>query len=87
MKNGQRQGGINIHTLVGSNWALRGVGNVGVGETPNAVHSFGVSRHTTTSLTNADADRILADATTLLQTNDGAGDVACAVGMGRQGNV
>ena len=50
-------------------------------------HLLGVRRFTTSVLTNADADRILADATTVLQTNDGPGDVACNVNLNRTGNV
>jgi hypothetical protein len=46
-----------------------------------------VSRHNLASLTNADADRILGDATTVLRTNDGPGDVACSVTLERSGNV
>jgi hypothetical protein len=50
-------------------------------------HRLQINRFTTSSLTNADADRILADASTVLQTNDGPGDVACAVNFSRDGNV
>lgn len=46
-----------------------------------------ISRHTTASLTNTRADQILADMGTILQTNDGAGDVACNVAFTRSGNV
>jgi hypothetical protein len=38
-------------------------------------------------LTNAQADAILADATTVLKTNDGEGDVSCNVEFSRSGNV
>jgi hypothetical protein len=85
MRAGQRQGGINVFTPVGNDWALRGVGDV-----DGAVagqHRLQVRRFTTSSLTNADADRILADATTVLQTNDGPGDVACATVLVRDGDV
>ncbi|MCA9069244.1 MAG: S1 family peptidase [Planctomycetaceae bacterium] len=51
------------------------------------VHNLQISRHTTTSLTNSDADTILADASSALQTNDGPGDVACNVRLQRNGNV
>ncbi|TBW10392.1 hypothetical protein E0E52_03870 [Azotobacter chroococcum] len=46
-----------------------------------------VSRFNTSALTNADAGSILADATNVLQTNDGPGDVACNVAFSRNGNV
>ena len=46
-----------------------------------------VSRHNTVTLTNARVDEILNDATTVLQTNDGPGDVACGVRIRRNGNV
>ena len=39
-------------------------------------HQFQVRRFTTAILTNADADSILADATTVLKTNEGAGGVS-----------
>ncbi|MCB1764174.1 MAG: hypothetical protein KDI27_13680, partial [Gammaproteobacteria bacterium] len=51
------------------------------------LHQVQVSRYTTTSLTNARADEILTDATNVLQTNDGSGDVACATLWARNGNV
>jgi hypothetical protein len=50
-------------------------------------HQVQVRRYTTSSLTNTEADAILADATTVLQTNDGSGDVACATVWVRDGNV
>jgi len=46
-----------------------------------------VSRFNTSTLTNADADRILDDATRVLWRNDGAGDVSCSVRLFRRGNV
>ena len=46
-----------------------------------------VRRFTTSVLSNADADRILTDATRVLARNDGTGDVACSVRLFRQGNV
>jgi hypothetical protein len=46
-----------------------------------------VRRFTTAVLNNADADRILTDATRVLVRNDGTGDVACPVRLFRQGNV
>jgi PBS lyase HEAT-like repeat-containing protein len=42
-----------------------------------------VRRHVTAMLSDADADAILAAATTVLQTNDGPGDVECAVQLAR----
>ena len=52
-----------------------------------AIHNLQVSRFTTAAMTDADVDRIFADASPVLQVNDGAGDVACAVGFTRNGNV
>jgi hypothetical protein len=46
-----------------------------------------VSRHTGTTLSDADVDRILADGSAALQSNDGAGDVACGMAMARNGPV
>ncbi len=46
-----------------------------------------ISRHNTASLSNAQADAILAAASTVLQTNDGPSDVACPVALARSGNV
>lgn len=57
------------------------------GLTDVVTHRLQVRRFTTTTLSNADADRILTDATTVLQTNDGTGDVACGVAMARDGDV
>jgi hypothetical protein len=48
---------------------------------------FQVRRFTTSALTNADTDRILADASNVLQVNDGTGDVACPVAYSRNGDV
>lgn len=50
-------------------------------------HQLSVSRYTTAVLTNAEADSILASATTVLKVNDGAGDVACNVTLSRNGAV
>jgi hypothetical protein len=50
-------------------------------------HQFQVRRFTTAILTNADADEILADATTVLKTDEGARDVACSVTLSRVGDV
>jgi hypothetical protein len=52
-----------------------------------AEHRLNVRRFTTAALTNADADRIMADSTTVLQTNDGTGDVECATSFIRDGDV
>ena len=46
-----------------------------------------VSRFTSSVLTNAEADTIFADATSVCQTNDGPGDVACDVEFTRDGDV
>jgi hypothetical protein len=46
-----------------------------------------IMRHETASLTNAAADAILADATNVLQTNDGPDDNTCLVHFVRKGNV
>lgn len=54
---------------------------------PAVVHNLPVARFTTTTLTNADADRIMADGTTVAQTADFAGDVACNIEMRRSGTV
>jgi hypothetical protein len=46
-----------------------------------------VSRFTTATLTDADADRILYNGSRVLWSNDGAGDVSCLVRLYRNGNV
>ncbi|HNP28525.1 MAG TPA: VCBS repeat-containing protein, partial [Nitrospirales bacterium] len=46
-----------------------------------------VSRFNTSTLTNADADRILDDATRVVWRNDGPGDISCAARLYRNGNV
>jgi hypothetical protein len=46
-----------------------------------------ISRYTTSTLTNANADAILAKATNTLQTNNEPGDVACDVTFTRNGGV
>jgi hypothetical protein len=53
------------------------------------VHEMQVSQHNTSTpaLTNAWAGTIAADMTTVLQTNDGAGDVDCNVRFERDGNI
>ena len=60
-----------------TNSTVRSRARCGVQCTDVNQHRLEVRRFTTSVLTNADADRILADATTVLQVNDGAGDVAC----------
>ena len=54
---------------------------------PPVTQNLTVTRFTNTPLTNARAYAILVDATNALQVNDGPGDVACAVGLVRQGDV
>lgn len=78
---GQRQGGINIFTPIGNDLgtARRGRRRWCV----SVQHRLQVRRFTTSSLTNADADRN----TTVLQTNDGPGDLACATDLVRVGDV
>jgi len=51
------------------------------------VYQLQVSRHTTTSLNDAQADTILSASTSVLQTNDGLGDVATFVQWARDGGV
>ncbi len=79
-----------------SSWSLclaflitgTGCGGGGNGPTgPQVIHNLQISRFTTTPLDNARADAILADMSTILQTSDGAGDVACNVGFTRNGDV
>jgi hypothetical protein len=48
---------------------------------------LGIRRFTTSALTNAQADTILQNASNILQTSNGAGDVACNVTLTRGGNV
>ncbi len=55
-------------------------------QTPVA-YNLQISRFETTVLDNARADQILADMGTILQTSDGAGDVACNVSFTRNGDV
>jgi hypothetical protein len=50
-------------------------------------HHLQVSHFTTSVLSNADADRILADATAVLSRDDGSGDVPCPVTFLRDGAV
>ncbi|CAD7846299.1 MAG: hypothetical protein [Olavius algarvensis Gamma 1 endosymbiont] len=58
------------------------------GDSPNVVRQeLRVRYHSTTTLDNGTADTILADATAIFQTKDGAGDMACDVRLMRKGNV
>jgi hypothetical protein len=50
-------------------------------------HILSVRRFQTSALTNADADQILADATTVLRVSDGSDDVATNVRFSRTGDV
>jgi hypothetical protein len=59
--------------------ALTSIGNV--------AHQLQVRRFTTATLSNVQAATILASARTVLQMNDGPGDVACSVTMSRGGAV
>ena len=55
--------------------------------TRTTVHSLQVRRHTSAALTEARAGQILADATAVLRTNDGPGDVPADVRLERNGTV
>jgi Repeat of unknown function (DUF346) len=55
--------------------------------TPGATRSITVSRHNTVSLSEAEVNSLLADASSVLQTNDGNGDVACNVNIVRSGGI
>jgi hypothetical protein len=50
-------------------------------------HSLNVQRHSSTTLADTDADRVMGDATIVAQTNDGPGDVACDVTVARTAPV
>ena len=50
-------------------------------------HRLQVRRYTSAALTNAEADGIMAAASSILQTNDGTGDTACATALSREGDV
>lgn len=50
-------------------------------------HQLRVSRFTTTVLTGGDADSIFSDATSVLKTDDGAGDAGCRITVSRLGSV
>ena len=50
-------------------------------------HQLRVSRFTTTVLTGGDADSIFSDASSVLKTDDGAGDAGCRITLSRLGSV
>jgi hypothetical protein len=54
---------------------------------PLVTHNLTVRRHTASTLNNADANRIMGDANTVIQVSDGPGDIACNMDMVRTGNV
>jgi hypothetical protein len=54
---------------------------------PITTRQLTISRHNTAALTNAEADSILNDASTVLQVSDGPDDVACPVALVRSGDV
>ena len=54
---------------------------------PLVVHDLQVRRFTSTALADARADAILVDATNVIQTDSGANDIACNVGLRRTGAV
>jgi predicted alpha/beta hydrolase len=60
---------------------------VALASEPRVRHFRQVRRFNTASLTNEAADRILTDATIVLQAFDGPGDLACPVNMVRNGPV
>ena len=51
------------------------------------VHNLRISRFRTSALTNAEAERIVGDATAVLQVSNGPTDVACNVAFTRAGHV
>ena len=57
------------------------------GDNGDIVVSLQISRFTTSSLSDARADEILAGKSTILQTNDGTEDVECGVVFTRDGPV
>ncbi|WP_133511044.1 hypothetical protein [Candidatus Thiosymbion oneisti] len=70
------------------NYGNRDCTNVIDGDPVNLVRQkLTVRRHTKTDLDNKCVDCILADATEILQTKDGADDVACPVRLVRKGDV
>ena len=53
----------------------------------NTVYNLAIRRYTTSTLANADADSILAQANTVLQVSDGSDDTACPIQLQRSGAV
>lgn len=53
----------------------------------SSVRQLTISRHNTVTLTNAEADSILSEASTVLVVSDGQDDVACPVALVRSGDV
>jgi len=69
-------------------FALLTGGCSGVTHKPQiTTHNLQISRHTSVGLTDTRADQILADMSTVLNMNDGMGDVACNVGFERDGSL
>ena len=60
---------------------------IATGQPPITTRRLTVARHNTATGNNALVDQILRDASAVLQTNDGPGDVACPVAFARQGNM
>ncbi len=60
---------------------------VGGGGCVKNAYRLQIHRHNSVAITDARADEILASMTEILQTNDGAGDVACDVRFERDGNI
>jgi hypothetical protein len=52
-----------------------------------AVIPMTIGRYSTASLSDGDADSILSSASSILQSNDGGGDVACRLSFDRNGTV
>lgn len=60
---------------------------IGAGCETTRVHQLQVRRHSSVGLTNAEADQILEDMSTVAKTNDGPGDVPANVKFVRDGDV
>ena len=60
---------------------------VSVGDLGVCRQRLAVSRYTTADISEADADRITADSSTVLQTKDGPDDIACPVQFVRDGGI
>ena len=54
---------------------------------PAVMHQLQVNHHTAIPITEAEADQILGDGTNVVQTNNGPGDVPCAVKLQRTGGI